>query len=236
MVRWFLLFSSIMMVACPSFVRAEEEPYDNYNPVFGYTHLAPSPFTLQAGKVVFGTDVTVGVTDFLSVGTGLLRDAFQFYNANAKVSLASTSDFACALTFTAEAFNYDTISSNNPNYTVVTYQPGAVAAYAIIPNLAVFAYGDLSLSHPDPITSGIDTAGYVSGSLIGSDVSWAYSPGKKRIGNAVSAGVTYDLTYQIFGFGVSHHWPGYQVGLHYYPNATQYKVQPILAGGYVYHF
>ena len=61
----------------------------------------------------------------------------------------------------------------------------------------------------------------------------AYNPKKKSLGNVLSTGLTYDFTFKIYGVGISHHWSGFQVGLHYYPDASKYRVMPILVGGAV---
>jgi hypothetical protein len=57
------------------------------------------------------------------------------------------------------------------------------------------------------------------------------STGKLNIKNAVSAGVSYDFTYDLVGLGISHHWKGFQLGVHYYPTADRYKFLPIVTGG-----
>jgi len=201
------------------------------NPLFAYTHLLPSPLTLPAGRFVFGTEVAYGLADFLQIGTGLLQDIYQVYNVQAKLSFIDTEDFALALTLGYEMYNYDNISPNNPNLSVHSWLPGGVMAFSLLPQVALFVGGNYQISNVSLLTDQTKTSGYVEGVDLGSDISWAYSPGKKKLGNVLSAGVTYDATYKIFGFGVSHHWPGLHLGIHYYPNADQYKVQPILAGG-----
>ena len=204
------------------------------NPVFGYTHLLPSPFTMPAGRLAIGTDVALGLTDFLQVGTGLIQDIYKVFNANAKVSLVDIPDFAFAVTLGYETYNYQDIDPANPDLRVNSWLPGGVAAFAVLPRVALFVGGNLNLSSTKLITNGIATSGFVTGGRVESDMTWAYNSPKKKsrsVGNAISGGVSYDTDYKLFGFGISHHWPGFHLGFHYYPNATNYKLQPILAGG-----
>src|SRR3954467_8551894 len=106
------------------------------NPLFSRTHMLPSPFTLPGGRIVIGTEAAFGVTDFLQVGTSILRDLYQVYNANAKVSLVDLPEFALALTADFQKYNYNDISVLNPSVEVTSWGPGAVASWAILPNLA----------------------------------------------------------------------------------------------------
>jgi hypothetical protein len=202
------------------------------NPLFGYTHLLPSPFTLPAGRFVFGTDIALGITDFFQVGTNLLRNFYQVYNANAKVSLVDYPVFALALTGGWESYNYKDISPLNPDLRIQSWLPGMVMAFEVMPKVALFTGANLNLSQVTLQTSGVQTSGYIRGSTVQSDISWAYNPPKKKgLGNVLSGGVSYDINYALLGVGLSHHWSGFHFGLHYYPNADRYKVQPILSGG-----
>ena len=201
------------------------------NPLFYYTHLLPSPFTMPAGHIVLGTQVAFGLTDFLQVGTDALRDIFKVYNANAKLALLDYPEFALALTLGFESYNYHDIDDRNPDASVTAWQPGAVTGFALLPNLAWFWGANLNLTSSTLDADKFKTSGYVEGAVLESDLSWAYNPKKKSVGNVLSSGVSYDVTYKILGFGVSHHWRGLHVGIHYYPNADQYKVHPILSGG-----
>ncbi len=207
------------------------QPARATNALFGYTHMQPSPLTLSAGQLVFGTDLALGVTDFFQVGTGLLRDFYQVYNANAKLSFYESDDIAFALTGAWQHFNYRDIYSSNPDLTVTTWQPGAVVGIAPVKELAWFVAGNLNFTRANLVTDGIQTSGFVRGAGLGSDLSWAYGSGKRSGGNALSTGVTYDMTYHILGVGLSHHWPGFHLGIHYYVNADRRALQPILAGG-----
>ncbi len=222
------LLSFVLLAASVAPARASS---DVENPLFAYTHLLPSPFTLPAGRLLLGTHVAFGLTDFLQVSSDVLRDIFKVYNAEAKISLLDYQEFALALTLGLEHYNYHDIDDRNPDLGVTTWQPGAVTSFAILPTLAWFWGANLNISNSTLKTSGIQTSGYVTGAVLESDLSWAYNPKKKGVGNVLSGGVSYDMTYSILGVGVSHHWRGLHVGIHYYPNADQYRVQPIITGG-----
>lgn len=203
------------------------------NPLFGYTHLLPSPYTLPAGTLVLGTDVGFGVTDFFQVGTNVVRDLYQIYNANAKLSVLDYPEFAAGLTLGYQTFNYKDFDSTNPDLRVTSWLPGIVGAFSLLDNLALFGGANLNFTQTDLNRSGLKETGLTRGASLGSDLSWAYNPKKNGVGNVLSAGVSYDLTYDLFGFGASHTWPGFKIGLHYYPAADRYKLQPIIAGGAV---
>jgi hypothetical protein len=200
-------------------------------PLFSYTHQLPSPGTLPAGRLVIGTSAAVGITDFFQVGSDLIRDFYQVYNANGKLSILDYDTFASALTLGWEHFNLNDIDSRNPDLSITSWQPGMVTSFLLHPQLAWFVGGNLNFTNVDLETSELKTSGAMHGFELASDLSWAYNPKKKGIGNVLSSGVSYDFTYHLFGVGISHHWPGFHLGFHYYPNATKYKLQPIIAGG-----
>ncbi len=205
------------------------------NPLFAYTHLLPGPFTLPSGRFLIGTDLAYGVTDFFQIGTSILRDFYKAYNANAKLSLVDYPSFACALTGGYEYFNYKDLYSSNPDVSVTSWLPGAVFSNSLLERLAISVGGNLRYSSEKSDTPGVKATGFVRGARVESDLSWAYNPKdtkkKNVLGNVLSPGVSYDLTYKLFGIGLSHHWSGLQLGFHYYPSAVSNQVQPIIAGG-----
>lgn len=207
-----LLFSSLS--------RAE------WNRTFGYTHMLPSPYTIPAGRLVFGTYVGLGVTDFLDVGTNVLMDLYQVYNAQAKASIVRTEVFAAALTFGFQTYNYKDLDSANPDLQITSYQPGGVLAFALAEELAWFVGGNIQFSKVSLVENGITKSGYAQGSRGETDLAFAYSKT-----SALSAGVSYDFSYDLIGFGLSHHWSGFQLGLHVIPNANKEKFIPIISGG-----
>ncbi len=207
------------------------------NHLFAYTHLLPGPFTLPAGRLVVGTDLAYGVTDFFTIGTSILRDFYKIYNANAKLSLVDYESFACALTGGYEAYNYKDINTGNPDVSVTSWLPGAVFSFALGERVAIAVGGNLRYSSEKSNTPGVEASGFVRGARIESDLSWAYNPKndkkKNTLGNVFSPGVSYDITYKMLGMGFSHHWPGFQLGFHYYPSAKSNQVQPIISGGMI---
>jgi hypothetical protein len=225
--------SALFITLALGSAHAAEDRNTNENPLFAYTHMLPSPYNIPGGKLVIGTTSAVGLTDFLQVSSDIIRDFYQVFNATAKLQLLDFDGFALALTMGWEHYNLNNIVPTNPDLAVTSWQPGGVTAFSLDPQLALFVGGHLNLTNVDFNSNGVESSGYVQGFFMESDLSWAYNPKKKSIGNALSAGVTYDFTYKIYGIGISHHWPGLHLGIHYYPNADQYKVQPILAGGAV---
>ncbi len=201
------------------------------NPLFGYSHMQSTPFTLPAGVLQYGTVFAYGITDFLQVSTDVLRDIYKIWNIEGKVSIFDQPEFALALTMGWESFNYRDISPLNPDLRVTAWKPGGVFTHALLEDVAMFYGANLYLTdHTKP--AGSLNSGYTVGARLGSDIAWAYgSGGDQGIGNVLAAGVTWDVTFQTLGFGFSHHWPGFKIGIHYYPTADEYKVQPILVGG-----
>ncbi len=208
------------------------------NPLFGYPHLLPSPFTLPGGKLLLGTAVAFGVTDFLQIGTNLLADFYQNYNASLKLAIFENEVTAFALTGSFQRYNPSTFSASNPDEWINSYQPGAVVAVAILPKVAAFFGGSLNFSEQTLPGSNIDRSSLFRGATIESDLSWAYNPPTKRkdLGNVLATGVSYDLNYKLLGVGLSHYWPGFHLGFHYYIGAERNPVLPILQGGTVVYF
>jgi membrane protein DedA with SNARE-associated domain len=223
-----LLFTTI---STTSYKEAKASSIEN--PLFAFSHLAPSPFTMRGGRVVLGTHAAIGVTDFLQFGTNVIHDFYRVYNVNAKASILDFKEFAMAFTLGYQTYNLVDISLSNPSSTITAWMPGLVGAVAIGPQVAVFVAPNLNFSQVNVNSTGIATSGFVHGASIETDISWAYNPHKKSVGNVFSAGASYDFTYQMYGVGLSHHWPGFHVGVHYYPNASGYNVLPIIAGGAV---
>lgn len=201
------------------------------NPLLGYTHMLPSPFTLTAGRFVLGTEADFGVTDFFQVGTGLVSDVLQVYNANVKLNVLDLPEVAACLNLGYENYNLSSFSSFNPDAQISSWQPGATVGYELAPHLAHFVGGHLSLTNVNVNAQGVSTSGYVQGVTGETDLSWNYSSGEHSVGDVLSGGFSYDFTYRIYGIGISHYWPGFHLGVHYYPNASDYKFVPILAGG-----
>lgn len=221
------LFLLLLASALPSLATASQ----GTNPLFAKTHMLPSPFTLPAGRLIIGTEVAFGVTDFLQVGTSLISDIYQVYNANAKLSLVDLEPFALALTGHFQTYNYKDLDSSNPDVQVTSYGPGLVASYELIPNLAHSVGGRLSQSSVTQNLPGARISGYLRGAEVETDLSWAHGPSKNPTALVLSAGVSRDFTYELTGFGLSYHVQGLHFGFHYYPDADRYKFYPIIVGG-----
>lgn len=208
------------------------------NPLFGYPHLLQSPFTLPGGKLLLGTAVAFGVTDFFQIGTNLLADFYQNYNAGVKLAIYENEVTALALVASFQRYNPSTFSASNPDLWINSYQPGAVIAVAVLPQVAAFFGATLNLTHEEMPGSNIDRSGLFRGATVETDLNWAYSPPSKRksLGNILATGVSYDLNYKLLGVGLSHYWPGFHLGFHYYIGAEQNPFLPIIQGGTVVYF
>jgi hypothetical protein len=204
------------------------------NPMFGFPHMQASPYTVSQGRLILGTDVAFGVTDFLQVGTNLIRNFYKAYNANARLSLIDFPEFALSLTYGFEHVNLRRVDNRNPDVSIRSHQPGVVTAYGLAQDLALFIGANLNYrsfqirSGEVPVSSG-----FLRGAQVGSDLAWNYSRTARKFGNVISVGSTYDLSYSLIGLGISHHWPGFRIGIHYYPNATENRLLPLIAGGAV---
>lgn len=204
------------------------------NALFAYPHIQASPLTLPAGKLILGTSVALGVTDFFQVGANILKLAYQIYNANTKLSIIDTYSFAFALTFGWESYSQEYTSGISAD--VTSYLPGGVMAFTIAPTLAWFLGGQYRTSSVTFSSGDVTSSALFQGTRVGSDIAWAYAPkrsksGGNRLGNVLAFGANYDITYKLYGFGMSHHWPGFQLGMHFYPNANDVKYEVIIVGG-----
>ena len=198
------------------------------NPAFGYTHLLPSPMNIPGGTWVLGTTAALGVTDFLQLSTHVLRDVTGYLNLQAKVPLIEYPTFIASVFVGWDHFNLNTYDKTNPNMKIRAWQPGIVTGYEITPDMAFFVGGNFNATNKE-IPNNIRTSGYSRGAQLEVDWSWLYNPASSRLGdNAISAGATYDFTYSLVGFGVTHHWPTFELGMHYVFNADRYRVLPLL--------
>lgn len=235
MIKRGLIPALVMAVGCASAWGAPRgsSPTQYRNALFAQTHLLPSPFTLPAGTFTYGSSLALGVTDFLQIGTDLYRTVFKIYNANLKISLVETYGFALALTGGFETYDASVILDVPSGSSITSYLPGAVMAFGLTQQLAWFIGGQMNFTNFSGFSAGAFSSGLVRGASVETDLSWAYNRGAQDLGtgNVLSIGASYDLTYKIYGVGLSHHWPGFHLGLHYYPNASTGKILPIIAGG-----
>jgi hypothetical protein len=200
------------------------------NPLFSYTHLLPSPFTLPAGTLVLGTEAAFGLTDFLQVSTNIVSDFLQVFNAQAKVSLLDYQEFALAVTGGWQSYNRNNFDSSAPSQQITSWLPGVVAGVAVAPTVAWFVGANLNYTSQTIVVDNVPISGYFRGAQVESDINWAYYQTKSGNTNVLAAGVSYDITYKIFGVGLSHYFKNFKLGVHYYPNSTREKFLPIISG------
>jgi hypothetical protein len=205
------------------------------NPMFYYTHLLPSPYTLPAGRFILSTELAFGVTDFLQVGTNVVSDLYKIFNANVKIGLLDYDVFALALTGAWQTFNYRDFSSVAPDVRVTSWMPGVVMSYAVAPKVSASLGANLNISNHSHI-DGTPISGYLHGAVVEADMAWAYYTSKKGLTNALAGGVSYDFSYKLLGIGVSHYFKSFKLGVHYYPGADTNKFLPIIGGSAVVDF
>lgn len=203
------------------------------NPLFGYTHLLPSPFTPPSGRLQIGLTSGVGVTNSLSLETNLLSDFYKIFNARMRYALLDFPGFALGLSIGFQYVNLNSIAPTNPSLGLIGWMPGGVMGVEIAPHVALFTGGHFFYANMDVTQLNISNSGFVQGTEIESDLSWAYHPQKKGVGNVMSLGATYNTTFRFYGVGFSHHWKGFQLGAHFYPNAAHMRFLPIFSGGAV---
>jgi len=196
---------------------------------FSSTHLLPSPRTLNRGQVVVGSVLSLGVVEGLEVSTDLTRNYSKFYNISAKAPIVEFSTFVASGFVTFESFRFDGIDVRNPNGRVNSWQPGLVTGYEINPDLALFLGGAVRLASNEVPRSFVQS-GWMRGSRLMADLGWKYNRnGSKWSENALSTGLSADLSYKLIGAGVTHHWEKFTIGMHYMVNADRQRLLPMLA-------
>lgn len=195
---------------------SENEPArgEEVNAAFPYTHLLPSPYNIPGGSYVFGTSFAYGIFDSLQVSTNLARTIQQHWNFEAKVPLVEYPTFVASAFVDYESYNPRHIDDTNPDIRLNRWQPGLVTGYEITPDIAFFLGGNFNFGKdPVPVRT---TSGYLRGAQANMEWSWLYNPAKSRLGNnAIALGIKYDFTYSLFGFGLTHHWRMFDLGVHY---------------------
>jgi len=205
----------------------------------GVTHLLPSPYTLPAGAFSYGSSLGYGLTSFLQVGTNLFQLLNDIPNANAKINIVDLEEWAAALTFDWSKFDLTSISGRTVGE-VTSYGPGAVLSWGFYETLSWTNGIKLIKRNLTGTELGAEVSGLFEGTRFMSELAWLYDEGgekkEERNPKALAFGISYDVTYEIFGFGLSHHWPGFQLGFHYYPSADDDKWFPIINGGGTVYF
>jgi|GEM_PF-2655796 len=187
---------------------------DEVNAAFPYTHILPSPFNLPRGGFTFGTSFAYGIFDFLEVSTNAARLIQKQINFEAKVPLIEYPTFVASAFIDYNSFNGKQYDASNPDLWMNRWQPGVVTGYEITPDVAFFLGGNFNFGKdPNPI---VTTSGYLHGAQVNMEWSWLYNPSTSRLGNnAIAIGMKYDFTYSLFGFGFTHHWKNFELGVHY---------------------
>ncbi len=194
-----------------------EAPSNNMIPTnvaFAYTHMLPSPVNLPKGTLVVGSTLAYGAMDSLEFSTNIIRDVQKQWNVQAKVPLIEYPTFMTTAFVDYQSTNSSYFEETNPTVRLARWQPGLVTAYEIDDNMAFFLGGnfDFGKSSPEVMT----TSGYLKGARLQADWSWLYNPSNSKLAhNALAAGMTYDLTYNMLGLGLTHHWRAFQLGVHY---------------------
>jgi hypothetical protein len=187
---------------------------DEVNAAFPYTHLLPSPLNIPKGSYVFGSTVAYGLFDSFEISTNVMRTISQQWNFRAKVPLVEYPTFIASAFVDYTTFNANHYDESNPDEWTKRWQPGLVTGYEITPDIAFFLGGNFSFGKAtNPIMT---TSGYLHGATANMEWSWMYNPSTSRLGNnAISLGIKYDFTYSMLGFGFTHHWKAFELGVHY---------------------
>ena len=173
---------------------AESERVEN--PMFYYTHLLPSPYTLPAGRFVLSTELAYGITDFLQVGTNVVADLFKVFNAHVKVALLDFEGFALGATLGWQSFNYRDFDSQSQDRQMTSLLPGLVTGIAVAPRVSISFGGNLSFLNQPILENGAPTSGYFRGATVETDIAWQYYRSRKGFKNVLAGGLSYDFTYQ----------------------------------------
>jgi hypothetical protein len=187
---------------------------DEVNAAFPYTHMLPSPFNIPRGSYVFGTSFAYGVFDSFELSTDVIRTLNQQWNFRAKVPLIEYPTFMASAFVDYNTFNAHHFDESNPDEWTKRWQPGLVTGFEITPDIAFFLGGNFNFGKTtQPVNT---TTAYLHGAQANMEWSWLYNPSTSRLGNnAISLGISYDFTYSMFGFGFTHHWKAFDLGLHY---------------------
>jgi len=190
----------------------------------GVTHMLPSPKTLPAGVFVYGTSLAFGVTDRFQVGTNLHALLSDIPNLNSQLSLYHSDDWALALTVGASQYDVEDVYGNKLA-TIDTYTSGLVLGVALSDKVAWTNGVEYAWRYVEGSDANIVISGLFGGTKLQSELGWIYNDGR-----ALDLGVSYDTTFSLWGFGLGHHWDGFHLAIHYYPDADQDKVLPIISG------
>jgi hypothetical protein len=151
---------------------------------------------------------------FFRFSTNLARTIQGHWNFRAQVPFVEYPTFVASAFVDYESYNPRNIDDTNPDLRMNRWQPGLVTGYEISPDIAFFLGGNFNFGKDMfPV---VTTSGYLRGAQANMEWSWLYNPASSRLGNnAIALGIKYDFTYSLFGFGLTHHWKNFQLGVHY---------------------
>jgi hypothetical protein len=196
-----------------------------------YTHIAPSPAVIPGETFVIGTSVGYGFFDLFDITSNLVLDVQSVFNVSTKLGIFHNHDFAFApyVSFETQSLIETDQFGNQTTVTSTAWLPGGVFSYRIAPALTgdtAFTY--VSRNPPIPKSTVQDPR---TALIQGNTGNQEFTVGVART-VALSMGVSYDFTYDIFGAGASIHVSGFQLGGHYYFNVGQGNFMPIFGFGF----
>ncbi len=207
----------------------------------GLTHLLPSAFIIPGGQFVLGTTMGLGLGNVMDVSTNLYLDFSQVFNFSAKASVFQSDLIAAAIfgSYASQSIKVQvadpTLASGIGNREVssTAFGPGAMVSYRMMSPLLTGHSGiQFMLRSPDlPKSQVKPRTGLIQGHSLHQEFTYGVTPTV-----AISAGGSYDLTYDIWGVGPSVHIGGFQLGAHFFLNVSEGSVLPILGGSYTSQF
>ncbi len=201
-----------------------------------YTHILQSTAVIPGGSFVVGTTVGFGMFDFIDFTTNLVYDIEGVFNIGTKVALYHDHNFAFApyLSYSSQTYqSTDPVSLITTNVNSTAWEPGATFSYRLTSGITAHTGGTFPIRNPSIPKADVQNprTALIQGNTGNQEFTFGFSRAM-----ALSTGVSYDFTYDIFGAGASIHVSGLQIGAHYYFNVTQGNLLPILGAGYTGNF
>ncbi len=201
----------------------------------GYTHLLPSAYVLPHLNLVLGSTIGMGLFDVAEISSNLYLDVQQAFNLSTKVSLLANEDFAFALfaSYITQQVRVKYTIANTTRMdekfdTMTSIRPGGVFSYLILPKLSGHIGVEYSIRNPEIKKDDLaKKTSFVRGTTVYKEFTYGFKKGM-----AVSAGGSYDLSYDVPGVGASLHIGSFQIGGHYFFSVVEGPFQPIIAGSY----
>lgn len=190
---------------------------DNFpRPILSRTHILNSPITLPHMTLAYGTSLAMGLFDRFEISTNIFSDFVEVYNFQLKYNWFKSHQFASAISF------------GYKSYLTKSYNPGIVFSYAPIDELAFITGGNLMLATSSDYKTKTINA-FFPGHTTNFEIAYMYDG--RTNGKSIAIGSSYDFTYKLFGYGISHHWKSFQLGVHVVPKAKESDIMPIIVAG-----